>query len=191
MAWIIFGLSLLNLATFGLTVKGLAFRQDQENPLGLRLLKAAFILLSLLQIWVLYGWAEAGISFESTADIAQIGGGIALLLLSKGLFWWARAANRARPLSLAFQSDLPQHLNRQGPYRYIRHPFYTAYLLTFIANYVLTLNPLLILVIVIEAAIYAAAARFEEKKFASTGLSGEYEKFRKEAGMFWPKIPLP
>src|SRR5262249_20763898 len=60
---------------------------------------------------------------------------VAALLLYAGsmaLFWSAVAATRGRKLAACFQEDVGNAVVRAGPYRSIRHPFYTAYSLTWI-----------------------------------------------------------
>jgi protein-S-isoprenylcysteine O-methyltransferase Ste14 len=183
MRWVGFFVALVNLLTFALTVKGLAFKDRNEKPSRLVLLKTIFISLSLFQIAVLWNFVHDGESFPGHAVL-----GLAILLSSSTLFWMTWAANRQRPLSLAFQTDLPVHLNQKGPYRFIRHPFYTSYLLTFIGNACYTMNPWLLLVIAIEFWVYTSAATFEEKKFAQSSLKDDYENYKRRAGMFWPKI---
>jgi len=113
----------------------------------------------------------------------------ALLLcgLSLALFWWAIRTNLRRPLSFAFSDDLPEHLVCEGPYRRIRHPFYTAYLLSWLVTPVATTEPLMLLPFTVMAVIYTAAARGEERKFEATGLGEAYARYRAAAGMFWPR----
>ncbi len=116
---------------------------------------------------------------------------VALLLATGGLalFWWAIRSNRRQPLSFAFSDDLPQHLVCDGPYRYVRHPFYTAYLLAWLVVPVATLEPLLLVPMMVMTIIYTAAARLEERKFASSRLAREYAAYRRVTGMFWPCLP--
>src|SRR5579862_2459676 len=51
--------------------------------------------------------------------------GLMLYSAALGLFWWTIATHRRTPLSAAFSPDAPQHLVQQGPYNFVRHPFYT------------------------------------------------------------------
>src|SRR5689334_9556331 len=72
----------------------------------------------------------------TTADITPNQTGAACLIygLSVALFWWSIATNKNRPLSAAFSPDIPAHLVDRGPYRFVRHPFYASYLLTWCAG---------------------------------------------------------
>ncbi|WP_293371234.1 isoprenylcysteine carboxylmethyltransferase family protein [Nevskia sp.] len=117
-------------------------------------------------------------------------GSLALLLgaMSLSLFWWAIRTNRRRPLSFAFSDDLPEHLVCDGPYRCIRHPFYTAYLLGWLITPVATRELLMLVPFAVMTVIYIAAARVEERKFEATRLGEAYARYRGVAGMFWPRV---
>lgn len=49
-------------------------------------------------------------------------------------------AVKRRPPHLAFADGPPDSLVDGGPYRYIRHPFYTAYIVVWFAGVVATAN---------------------------------------------------
>ncbi len=112
---------------------------------------------------------------------AALFGGAALL------FWGAVRANRARPLTLAFSDDRPGHLVTWGPYAWVRHPFYSAYMLAWIAGAVAAAQPLLLGALVGMGALYRAAARREEAKFATSDLARAYAAYRARTGRFVPR----
>jgi protein-S-isoprenylcysteine O-methyltransferase Ste14 len=112
----------------------------------------------------------------------------ALYLASLGLFWWAIHTNRAKPLSAVFSPDPPLHLVKRGPYRWIRHPFYTSYLLTWSAGVVATGRVWLICSLVIMTIIYWRAARQEEAKFLRSALASVYAAYRSRTGLFAPSV---
>ena len=125
--------------------------------------------------------------FEAPAATTIIG--LVLELASLALFWAAIRTSRQAKLLFAFDPGLPHGLLDVGPYRYVRHPFYTSYLLFWIgwalAIWSVWTLPLLLLFI----AFYVAAATGEERKFAATDLGGDYASYRRRAGLFWPKLP--
>ena len=114
--------------------------------------------------------------------------GLALFVVALSLFWAAVWANRPKPLTLAFSADTPQHLVAWGPYRRIRHPFYTAYLAAWIAGAFSAGAPELLLTAVAMGMLYVRAARSEEAKFARSPLANEYAAYRRRTGMFWPAL---
>lgn len=113
---------------------------------------------------------------------------LALYLAALALSLAAARALRGRRLTLAFSSDTPRELIAHGPYRVIRHPFYTSYLLAWTAGPVATGEVWLLLTVLAMGALYAVAARQEEAKFLNSSLSGAYRAYAASAGMFFPRL---
>lgn len=128
-----------------------------------------------------------GLPLFGVASAAAGAGGLLLGSLSLALFWLAVHSNRQRPLSFAFSDDEPRHLVCTGPYRWVRHPFYSAYLLAWLAAPVATVQPLLLVPALAMSAIYVAAARVEERKFEASVLAAAYARYRARTGMFVPR----
>ena len=112
-----------------------------------------------------------------------------IYLASLWLFWRAIAASRAARLLLAFDPGQPSALVRHGPYRIVRHPFYTSYLLFWTGWSIAAWSAWTLPPLVAVLAIYIVAARTEEGKFARSPFAAEYETYRRRAGMFWPRWP--
>jgi protein-S-isoprenylcysteine O-methyltransferase Ste14 len=106
------------------------------------------------------------------------------------LFGWAVLATRQRRPALAFAGKQPDHVFRRGPYAYIRHPFYTAYLLFWLGCALATSSLVMLIMFASLAAIYTIAALGEERHFLRSAMRDEYEAFRKSTGLFWPKLRL-
>jgi protein-S-isoprenylcysteine O-methyltransferase Ste14 len=104
------------------------------------------------------------------------------------VFWAAYRATQDHALSLAFSPDTPRSLVRSGIYARIRHPFYTAYGLTWLAGVVQAPFVSTVVSTGVMLTLYVIAARYEEAKFKVSGLADEYRAYRSEAGMFWPTI---
>ncbi|MDR3471329.1 MAG: isoprenylcysteine carboxylmethyltransferase family protein [Devosia sp.] len=124
---------------------------------------------------------------ESQPPWAELAG-LVLELASLALFWAAIRASRQARLRFAFDPGLPHGIIEGGPYRYLRHPFYVSYLLFWfgwgIAIWSVWTLPFLIAFV----AFYANAARGEERKFAATAFAPDYERYKRTAGFFWPKL---
>ena len=103
------------------------------------------------------------------------------------LFWWTFLANRRKPLSACFSKTEQLHLVQHGPYRFVRHPFYCSYLLSWLAGAVGTMSPLLFLTFFAMLGLYWYAARKEEGKFAASPLAEEYSAYRSSTGRFVPR----
>lgn len=113
-------------------------------------------------------------------------GGLALYAAALALFWWSISVNRSKPLSFAFSQDQPQHLVVDGPYRYVRHPFYTAYTLAWLAGALIVPEPWLLLSAALMFVLYRQAAVQEERKFVESELAIAYKDYQRRTGMFFP-----
>jgi protein-S-isoprenylcysteine O-methyltransferase Ste14 len=58
--------------------------------------------------------------------------GLAFFALGQGLFSWAMASNRYFSTCVRIQMDRGHTVATSGPYRYVRHPGYTGYIVSFI-----------------------------------------------------------
>jgi len=114
--------------------------------------------------------------------------GLLLELVAMALFWWAIRASRQAQLRFAFDPNHPRTLLQGGPYRYVRHPFYTSYILFWTGWAVATFSPLAIPTLAVIIVLYILAARGEERRFAGTAMSRDYEAYRARAGLFWPRL---
>lgn len=115
--------------------------------------------------------------------------GIALVLYVAALVMFRAAvrATRQRPLTLAFTDDRPAFVLASGVYRYVRHPFYTAYSLTWLAGAVAAPGIATAATTTAMIATYAWAASLEERKFLCSEHAAAYRDYRRRAGAFWPR----
>jgi len=156
------------------------FRTIEKVPFGTRVIQIVGGIFTLAHLLALL---QSG----SAQGIIAI---VALLLygFSFVLFWACVRTNRAKPFSLAFSVDSPKHLMTRGPYRYIRHPFYTSYSLGWIAGIIASAQLWLLLSLLVMGWIYYRAAAMEEQKFASGEFAVAYEQYRQQTGMFIPRL---
>lgn len=91
-------------------------------------------------------------------------------------------------LPRAFVEDpKPRTLITGGPFRFVRHPFYLAYVLAWLAAPVATWGPVITLFALIQIATFIVAARREERQLE--GLFGEgYRAYKARTGMFLPYL---
>ena len=109
-----------------------------------------------------------------------------LLAASMGLFWWAISTTRQQRLTLAFSKDQPAFIHATGPYAWVRHPFYTSYILFWIATAVGAAAWSFWLMPIAMTAVYWRAIRLEEAKFATSPISMDYENYKRRTGMLLP-----
>jgi protein-S-isoprenylcysteine O-methyltransferase Ste14 len=147
-------------------------------PPGALLVSLAVVTTTLAGLALLWGGPKL---------VPAMAAGLVLQALSLVLFWRAVIASHAAGLHFAFDTEPPVSLVRLGPYRVVRHPFYTSYLLFWMGLAIASWSPWSVLLVVLMAAIYVSAARGEERKFAATGFADAYQVYRHEVGMFWPR----
>jgi protein-S-isoprenylcysteine O-methyltransferase Ste14 len=114
--------------------------------------------------------------------------GIAGYGVANCLFWRALAAHGKSHPAFAFIRVAPASLTTAGPYRLVRHPIYTAYLLTWCAGAAICAQPWLLLTVGCMGVFYGSAAHQEEKTFLASGFGPAYQAYRGRTGMFFPKL---
>jgi protein-S-isoprenylcysteine O-methyltransferase Ste14 len=123
---------------------------------------------------------------QQTVWLLAVGTG--LLALSLYFFWGAVVAYRNRRPAFAFIKTTPDSFVSRGPYRLVRHPIYTSYLLAFLGGACLSTKPLLLISIVWLGSFYYVAAREEERSFQDSPFAEDYGVYRRATGMFLPRL---
>ncbi len=154
------------------------FVQPAGSTLGMRIISVSGALSGALHF-------VAILSQRSITEPRGLAGAI-LYSCALALFWWAIRANSAVRLSAAFSPDAPVHLVKNGPYRFIRHPFYCSYLLAWGAGVIATARLWLIPTLAVMIVIYLRAAMQEERKFSRSSLAEEYRSYRSRTAWFVP-----
>jgi len=152
---------------------------SKKMPAGANLVSAAVI--ASLALYLLFLWTNTQPLWALL--VALVFEGLALWLFHRTI-----AASRAGRLKFAFDIEHPETLVTSGPYRLVRHPFYTSYLVFWTGLAIGTWTIWAIPVLALIALMYTIAARGEERKFANSPMAAEYEAYRKRAGMFWPRL---
>lgn len=160
-------------------VVGKSHFKSKEMPAGANLVAVA--VLMTLGVCLLLLWTN------DAPPAAQLTG-LALGAISLWLFYRTVAASRDGALHFAFDVEHPVSLITGGPYRYVRHPFYTSYLIFWAGLALSTWSVWALPVLVLIAAMYMIAARDEERKFANSPMAADYAAYRAGTGMFWPKL---
>lgn len=158
------------------------FRREGPPQPGMRAIALLGSVSAIAQLGTLVWRVLDPVPFSAPVAL-----GAALMLAAFGLFWWAIAANRRAPLTLAFTEDAPSHLVTWGPYAFIRHPFYASYLAAWLAGALAAHASPLLLSALVMGCLYTQAAVREEDKFARSPLAGRYAAYRRETGVFVPR----
>lgn len=154
------------------------FRIDGKMPTRMRELSAfstaAFLLFIVL-------------TFFHGIDLGAGIAAIILFLASFLLFWWTVRTTRAWPPAIAHTNNVPTMIYDDGPYAYVRHPFYLAYSLGWFATAVAN-GPIQWIPASLLIAWYYKTAREEEQHFAISNLAGEYVRYREKTGLILPRV---
>ena len=113
--------------------------------------------------------------------------GIVLLLIS-GLLFISSLLSFKRPPGIAFGEKLIVELNTSGPYKFIRHPFYTSYSLAWIGGTIATGCWWLIMSFIVMIFVYYKAAKEEELTWLKSKDAQKYEEYARHTGMFMINI---
>jgi protein-S-isoprenylcysteine O-methyltransferase Ste14 len=109
--------------------------------------------------------------------------------LAGGLLFFAAVRALGRHMTPAIQLQEGHQLVQEGPYRYIRHPAYTAILTGAIGVSVLYLSTVLALLTVLLVGMAVYRARLEEDLLGSTeGFGATYQAYRARTGRFLPRV---
>ena len=114
--------------------------------------------------------------------------GLAVQLASSALFWWAISKSRKAGLRFVFDADNPHGLVTDGPFFYLRHPFYTSYIIFWAGWGIATWSIWAVAPVAVIFVLYLIAALDEEKKFSRTEMADAYAAHRNRAGLFWPRL---
>ena len=123
-------------------------------------------------------------TFEAAPWVRWLGGPIALLGVA--LFAWM-----FRHLGLNVTStSMPRataSLVTTGPYRWMRHPMYTAALILIVATTLLTANIVVAVCGIIMFALLAARSRVEERRLVEK-FGNDYRVYQRRTGRFLPCV---
>lgn len=154
------------------------FRSTGVVPRGMKVLA-----------WLsLCGFAVFLIRFRVADPVWHNLSGLCCFLLSWTIFCWSIKATKHSPPTMAFDTDQPNFLYTNGPYRYVRHPFYLSYMVFWVGTAAATPGVIGWVTPAVMLAVYQHAASREEAKFATSSLAAAYAAYRRSAGMFLPRL---
>jgi len=111
--------------------------------------------------------------------------GLVLMAAALGLFWWSVTTTRRARLLAVFTDDAPHTLVMDGPYSFVRHPFYTSYIVFWGGFALATASLVGLPVFAAFYLLYDRAARDEEKRFLESDLADNYRAFCETRNRFF------
>lgn len=116
------------------------------------------------------------------------GGALAIYGLANLLFWSALRAHGQTKPAFVFTEAAPCSFCTTGPYRYVRHPLYAAYLFAWLSPPIATGQWWLFGTTAWMGGLYLLAAWQEERAFLRSSYAPAYHAYRFRTGMFLPRL---
>ena len=173
-------LYLINFAVVG-ALPFLFFKEGRFNLMWC-LTSAPYVLSAALLVWAyISGYQSPWNDISAVAAVPFSVGSIALIFLTVG--------THRVPLALWHQkNDAPHQIVTHGPYRRIRHPFYSAFLLALFGAFLFSPQAGTLILFLYALVMLNFTAGKEEKRLMSSEFGTEYQRYIKETGRFWPKL---
>jgi len=149
------------------------FRIPKLRDTGAGLGGTAFVFGTLVVLWQ---------GLCNGFDLTPAAFGAALSVLSVALYEWARRTIVGRRFAIALAEEVPEAICEDGPYRYMRHPFYLSYVLASLGMLVATLNPVAAAVFIFNSTVFTYMARDDERTLQASVLSSDYDAYRQRVG---------
>ncbi len=154
------------------------FAVDPNNGLSISRVYDATV---SIQILVTYYNFLFGASKPSGVQIAAT----VSYLSASLLFLWS--IKTAKELDFAF-SDRVGTLITNGPFKLVRHPFYTSYIVIWATNTILFNSVVLWVSFLALVVFYYRSAQKEESLMLNSPFAEDYIQMRKDVGMFLPRV---
>ena len=178
--WILAATSAATVAFFcvGLTSY---FERRPDRPGWVRLLHDTGALLALAQLMGV-------VLFEPRSDWLVFAG-LGLYMGAMLVFLSAIETARSMRMQRSFiDHPLPERLLTDGPFAWVRHPFYAGYMMGAVAPCVAIAHPAMIVIALPMIAIVLNAAFREERVWLSSPRAESYRQYRQRTGMFLPLL---
>ncbi|MCQ4040708.1 methyltransferase family protein [Streptantibioticus rubrisoli] len=178
-------LLLLNFVFIG-ALPRLFFRSDGSFNLKWWLTALPFFLCPLyIAAGLAIGWQPF---FSGTPRTVLTLASVVLSVASIALIFMTLGTHRI-PLALWHQdNDAPQHIVTYGAYRRIRHPFYSSFLLAFLAGLLVYPHWGTVLLAVYGLVSLNTTAAREERRLSASEFGAEYRRYINQTGRFLPRL---
>ena len=173
-------LLLINFSLIGL-LPLLFFRRDGQLTSGWLMTAMPFFVAVVVLILI---WLDVIKPWTIPAWVALLS--VPLSVLSIGLLGLTVGVHRV-PLALWHQdNDAPVEIVTWGPYARIRHPFYTSFLLAFVAAVLFAPHYATLALLIYVLIVLTVTAKGEEQRLSSSKFGAEYSKYMTQTGRFLP-----
>jgi protein-S-isoprenylcysteine O-methyltransferase Ste14 len=142
---------------------------------------------------LLVGLAASGLTPSLAAPETILGNGLAIFAvvsstISIALLAAAVHAHRRPPSFFHQERDLPPALVLSGPYARVRHPFYLAFLLMFLAAAAVTPSAGTLATLLYALCLLDHTAAREERRLCASPFGLQYRAYMARTGRFLPSL---
>jgi protein-S-isoprenylcysteine O-methyltransferase Ste14 len=166
----------------------ICFRRDGRLNARWFLTGAPFFVAPLLLVLGRVSWLHPLLAGRATLQLALSGAAAVLAAASIVLIVATMEAHRVRPALWHQDDDAPAELVTRGPYARIRHPFYSSFLLTFVAACLALPHAATLACLLYAAAALTVTARREERGLSDSAFGDDYRRYLGESGRFLPRL---
>lgn len=185
-SWPLLTLLLCNFAAIGLLP--LLFFKDGQYNLRWFATGWPFFAIPVALLLGAFGLLEPVAAIPAGLQLTSQVMAVVLSTASIALIAMTVGAHRV-PLALWHQDDdAPVEIVTWGPYAQVRHPFYTSFIVAFIAALLAFPNLVVFGCLAWGTAALAVTARREEERLSGSGFGGEYQEYMATTGRFFPGI---
>jgi protein-S-isoprenylcysteine O-methyltransferase Ste14 len=156
------------------------FEIGPEDDLASGIAQFSFFVTGMLAT-ILLGYRADVTVWNAVAGAALMAGALAL-------YEWARQTIFERRFRIAWNGAVPEELCEAGPYRHVRHPLYTSYMLAFAAQLAAVPSLWTAIIFLFNLGLFTHAALHDERSLAQSDLAEDYAGYRRRTGMFWPRL---
>lgn len=156
------------------------FDKPDGVDVKLKLVSFYFLASSVALVLMIFFANQSSLLTNSLGLIASV--------ISLWLFFSTSKVHKKIKLTPIYSTNKPNHLVTDGPYKKVRHPFYSSYLLNYAGAALASANIWAALIVISLAILYRQAALQEEKKFSQSDLDNEYLAYKQNTGLFIPKL---
>jgi protein-S-isoprenylcysteine O-methyltransferase Ste14 len=114
--------------------------------------------------------------------------GCILALCSVLLYEWSRRMVINRDFYVGMSGEVPKEVCEQGPYRYVRHPFYISYMVAFLAVAIAFPSFVVSGVCVLNIGLFLYMAVDDERVLLASPLGVDYRAYQLRVGMWLPRL---
>lgn len=146
-----------------------------------------FGVAGVLLVMSLVGLVSPRFAFDGLVGSGLGLAGVTLSVASIALIAFTLGTHQRR-IALWHQAhDAPEHIVTHGAYKYVRHPFYAAFLLGLLGIVLHIPHIISVVVFIYAALILAYTARREEYRLCHSAFSEQYRSYKQTTGRFVPK----